>query len=158
MSKPPRTTTAIGLCISLPGLSPLIINGISASAEVNAVIKIGFKRSIEPSRTVCRNGSPSSCKCLYLEINKIPLRVATPKRVIKPIIDGILTTPEVAATANTPPIRARGKVIKTIPESEALLNSPYSNKKITKIAITVVKASVRVALCALSNWPPYSTR
>ena len=48
VSRPPRITFAIGLWISLPGKSPASANGISASAEDNAVIKIGFRRSREP--------------------------------------------------------------------------------------------------------------
>lgn len=45
VNKPPKITVAIGLWISFPGRSPFNANGINAKAELNAVIKIGFKRS-----------------------------------------------------------------------------------------------------------------
>ncbi len=48
VKRPPRITFAIGLCIPLPGKSPRNAKGIKASAEDNAVIRIGFKRSNEP--------------------------------------------------------------------------------------------------------------
>ena len=51
VSRPPKITVAIGLCISLPGKSPFSASGINARAELSAVIRIGFKRSIEPCRT-----------------------------------------------------------------------------------------------------------
>ena len=44
-----RIQIAIGLCISLPDLSPFNTNGISANADVKAVINIGGRRSLEPS-------------------------------------------------------------------------------------------------------------
>ena len=50
VNKPPRITVAIGLCISLPGRSPFSASGINARAELSAVIRIGFKRSIELAR------------------------------------------------------------------------------------------------------------
>ena len=42
VKRPPKITFAIGLCISLPGRSPLSASGISARALESAVIKIGF--------------------------------------------------------------------------------------------------------------------
>ena len=48
VKRPPKITFAIGLCISLPGRSPLRASGISASALDRAVIRIGFRRSSEP--------------------------------------------------------------------------------------------------------------
>ena len=45
VNKPPKITVAIGLWISFPGRLPFNANGINAKAELNAVIKIGFKRS-----------------------------------------------------------------------------------------------------------------
>lgn len=45
VSRPPKITVAIGLCISLPGKSPFSASGINARAELSAVIRIGFKRS-----------------------------------------------------------------------------------------------------------------
>ena len=50
VNKPPKITCAIGLWISLPGKSPRKANGIKAKAEVNAVMRIGFRRSSEPSQ------------------------------------------------------------------------------------------------------------
>ena len=57
-------TVAIGLWISFPGRSPFNANGINAKAELNAVIKIGFKRSREPCITDSRNPIPSPRKCV----------------------------------------------------------------------------------------------
>ncbi len=51
VSRPPKITVAIGLCISLPGRSPFSASGINASALDSAVIRIGFKRSSEPRMT-----------------------------------------------------------------------------------------------------------
>lgn len=59
VNKPPKITVAIGLWISFPGRSPFNANGINAKAELNAVIKIGFKRSREPCITDSRNPIPS---------------------------------------------------------------------------------------------------
>ena len=61
VSNPPRITFAMGLCISLPGRSPLSANGINASALDSAVIRIGFKRSSEPRITLSYTPYPSSC-------------------------------------------------------------------------------------------------
>ena len=58
-SNPPKMTVAIGLWISLPGKSPFTANGISAKAELKAVIRIGFRRSSEPCTTACCNAMPS---------------------------------------------------------------------------------------------------
>ena len=62
VSRPPKITVAIGLCISLPGKSPFSASGINARAELSAVIRIGFKRSIEPCRTACFNGTFSTVR------------------------------------------------------------------------------------------------
>ncbi len=48
VSSPPRITFAIGLCISLPGKSPLNARGINARAAVKAVINIAFNLSLDP--------------------------------------------------------------------------------------------------------------
>ena len=64
VNKPPKITVAIGLWISFPGRSPFNANGINAKAELNAVIKIGFKRSREPCITDSRNPIPSPRKCV----------------------------------------------------------------------------------------------
>lgn len=37
VSRPPKITVAIGLCISLPGKSPFSASGINARAELSAV-------------------------------------------------------------------------------------------------------------------------
>ena len=99
VSSPPNTTMAIGLWISLPDLSPLNTSGIKANAEVSAVIRIGFSRSIEPCNTVSCNGVPAFCRCWYFDMSNIPLRVAIPNSVINPIMEGMLITPEVKKTA-----------------------------------------------------------
>ena len=65
VNNPPKITLAIGLWISLPGKSPASANGISASAEDNAVIKIGFRRSREPRITLSYTFKPSTC-CKWL--------------------------------------------------------------------------------------------
>ena len=52
VNNPPKITLAIGLWISLPGKLPLTAKGIIAKADDKAVIKIGFKRSREPSTTL----------------------------------------------------------------------------------------------------------
>lgn len=59
VSNPPNTTIAIGACISLPVLSPAIIIGIRARAEVRAVIMIGVSLSTEPCMIVCFSERPS---------------------------------------------------------------------------------------------------
>lgn len=41
LRRPPRITSAMGDCISLPGALPLTARGMSASADVSAVITIG---------------------------------------------------------------------------------------------------------------------
>ena len=58
-SRPPSTTTAIGLWISLPDAEPFIIIGTSANAEVNAVMRIGVRRSAEPCSTALSSDTPS---------------------------------------------------------------------------------------------------
>ena len=60
LSKPPRMTCAIGLWISLPGRSLPTANGIKASADVSAVIRMGFKRSSEPCMILSTKSFPSS--------------------------------------------------------------------------------------------------
>ena len=45
---PPRTTTAMGAWISLPGWSAARIMGTSDKAVVRAVMMMGLNRSIEP--------------------------------------------------------------------------------------------------------------
>ena len=56
VSRPPKTTTAIGLCISLPGRVLLMMRGISARAEVSAVISMGLSLSTAPTVSVVRRG------------------------------------------------------------------------------------------------------
>ena len=62
-SRPPRTTTAIGLCISLPDAEPFMIIGTNANADVKAVIRIGVRRSSEPCITASSSGIPSPRRC-----------------------------------------------------------------------------------------------
>ena len=62
MSKPPKMTFAIGLCISLPGKSPRKASGINANADDKAVIRIGFKRSSEPWTMHSRKPMPCSSR------------------------------------------------------------------------------------------------
>ena len=57
----------------------------------------------------------------------------------------MLTVPEVKSSANTPPINASGRLIKTIADKVRSLNSPYKSKKITTIARIDVISSVRDA-------------
>ena len=52
-------TFAIGLCISFPGKSPPKAKGMSARADVSAVINMGFNRSSEPLKMVSCNELPS---------------------------------------------------------------------------------------------------
>ena len=105
-----------------------MISGIKAKAAVKAVIRIGLRRSIEPSVMISRkrrrfsslSGAESEGlgfnapppKRSYSATNNIPFRIAMPKRVMKPIIDGMLTMPDEIRIANTPPINAKGKLTK----------------------------------------------
>ena len=57
-------------------------------------------------------------------MSRMPLRVAIPKRVMNPMIDGMLTTREVSSTASTPPMSASGSESMTIAESGTERNSP----------------------------------
>ena len=95
LKSPPNITLAIGLCISLPGNSPPNANGINASPEDKAVIRIGFRRSREPYRILSFTDIPEARRLLYLSMSSIPLRVAIPNREIKPMIAGILNIPDV---------------------------------------------------------------
>ena len=75
----------------------------------------------------------------------MPLRVAMPNKVIKPIIDGILIMLEVKNTANTPPIKANGKLSNTIADNVRFLNSINSNRKIIQIAnIEAILGSLKI--------------
>ena len=47
----------------MPGKSPFKAKGIKAKAELNAVIKIGFKRSNEPFTIAIRNATGVSINC-----------------------------------------------------------------------------------------------
>ena len=106
LSSPPRITMAIGLWISLPGLSPPRARGIRASAAVRAVIKIAFSLSADPEIIRSRRVLPSCLRLIYLEIRSMPFLVAIPKSVMNPIIEGILTTLDESLMAIIPPIRA----------------------------------------------------
>ncbi|MCK7534986.1 MAG: hypothetical protein MZV63_30340, partial [Marinilabiliales bacterium] len=55
--------------------------------------------------------------------SRIPFLVAIPKSVMNPIIAGMLRIPEVKYIANTPPIKARGRLSRIIPASLKFLNS-----------------------------------
>ena len=44
-------------------------------------------------------------------MSSIPLRVAIPNSDMKPIVAGILTSPDVTIKAKTPPIKANGKLM-----------------------------------------------
>ena len=123
VSKPPKMTFAIGLWISLPGKSPRNANGIKAKAEVNAVIKIGLSRSSEPCTILSSNDVPSVRSLLYRLMSNIPLRVAIPNNDMKPMMAGMLTSPVVIIKANTPPIKANGKLRRITPLCAAFLNS-----------------------------------
>ena len=54
----------------------------------------------------------------------MPLRVAMPNKVMKPIIAGMLTVFDVMKIAKTPPIKAKGRFNKTIADNVTSLNSP----------------------------------
>jgi hypothetical protein len=58
------------------------------------------------------------------------LLVAIPKRVINPIMAGILTMPVVNQRLNTPPISARGRDSRIIRESLTFLNSWKRRRKL----------------------------
>ncbi len=122
-NRPLKITTAIGLCISLPGSPPFKAKGIRAKPVVNAVIKIGFNLSNAPVLISSKPWIPSFLKSSYLETNKIPLRVAIPKRLIKPMVAAMLMIPEVKYTIKIPPISAKGRLIKTTKANFTSLNS-----------------------------------
>ena len=113
VSRPPSSTFAIGLWISLPGRSPPRARGISARAEVNAVINIGFNLSSDPRITASCSERPLCRSSLYLSISNIPFLVAIPNREMKPIIAGMLMMPSAKNIANTPPMRASGRLSRT---------------------------------------------
>ena len=106
-------TFAIGLCISLPGKSPLTASGMRARAEVRAVISIGISLSADPFVTLSSTVFPEATRSLYLLTSSMPLRVAMPKSDMKPIMAGILTIHPVRLIATTPPIRASGRLSNT---------------------------------------------
>src|SRR6266508_3056173 len=61
VTRPPRTTTAMGRTISRPGSSPSTTSGTRASAAASAAARIGTSRSRAPRRTSPGpTGSPSS--------------------------------------------------------------------------------------------------
>jgi hypothetical protein len=60
---------------------------------------------------------------MYRLINKMPFLVAIPKRVINPIIDGILITFDENFIAKIPPIRASGRLSRIIEASVVSRNS-----------------------------------
>ena len=107
-------------------------------------------------KCIAIDDEPLALQQLVTYISKIPFRVAIPKRVIKPMMDGMLITPEVKNTARTPPINASGRLSKTMAERVRSLNSPYSSKKMTQTARSDAINNVRVAFAAVSNCPPYS--
>ena len=120
VSSPPSSTFAIGLWISLPGSSPPRASGMSAKAEVNAVINIGFSLSNEPCITASWRESPSWRSSLYLSIRSIPFLVAIPNRDMNPMMAGMLMILSAKKIANTPPISANGRFRST---AEACLTS-----------------------------------
>ena len=81
-----------------------------------------------------------------------------PKREMKPMMAGMLSTPPVRKTIMTPPISARGRFSSTMRDWEAFLNSPYSSMKMRKMLKMLTSAMVREARSSLSNWPPNSIR
>ena len=64
VTSPPRMTTAMGLCISLPGLSLPMTIGMRARAEVRAVIMMGLSRSAEPISTLSWGERPARVRSL----------------------------------------------------------------------------------------------
>ena len=122
VKRPPRITFAIGLCISLPGRSPPRARGIKARAEVRAVMRIGLRRSVEPCITQSMVLMPCAFRSLYLLTRSIPLRVAIPKRDMKPMMAGMLSMPLDSHTANTPPISAKGRFSNITNDSRRLRN------------------------------------
>ena len=108
----------------MPDLPPDRTRGINARAEVSAVIRIGLSLSAEPARMLSLTGNPLSHRCMYLEISSTPLRTAMPSRVMNPIVDGMLITPEDTLTAKMPPMSAKGSEQSTRMVSGIFLNSP----------------------------------
>jgi hypothetical protein len=104
VAKPPRITNAIGYSISWPGLLPVISSGTSAKPVVNAVIRIGARRSSAPRMMSSGpKGTPSSrCRCRSWSINMMPLRAATPRTVTKPMSDPSEMTPPDRKAPATP--------------------------------------------------------
>ena len=88
----------------------------------------------------------------------MPLRVAMPNKVMKPMMAGMLTVFEERNIANTPPINANGRLMSVSADNVTSLNSPYKRRNITKIAMIVMMSNVRDAFFALWNCPPYSTK
>ena len=60
-----------------------------------AVIRIGISRSCAPRSMASRKSvTPSTCiRCWMCDTSMMPLRVAMPNSVMKPIIDATLSTP-----------------------------------------------------------------
>ena len=154
--RPPRITCAIGHCISAPGLSPAIIIGINANAELNAVIRIGLRRATLPSTISFCNVSPSFSRFSYSAIRSIPPRVAIPKSEMNPITDGMLTTPPVKTIDTTPPTNASGNALNINPHVFQLSNCFFRRSTIIINEIISVALNVRVARCWFSNCPLYS--
>ena len=103
---------AIGVWISLPGSPPDEASGMSASPAASAVIRIGASRSIAPRRTASAESVTPSCSTRWWmwETIMMPLRVAMPNSVMKPMSDATHSTPPESKTPATPPISASGRL------------------------------------------------
>ena len=76
---------------------------------------------------------------------------------MKPIMAGILISPDVIHRLKIPPISASGRLSMMMPAIDTFLNSWNSNRNITSSEMSDVKSKMREAACSLSNCPPYST-
>jgi len=158
--RPNRMTCAIGVWISLPGRSPANASGTSARPDANAVMKIGASRSRAPRRTAsAKSVTPSSsCRCRMCDTSMMPLRVAMPNTVMKPMIAAIDSTPPETYTPITPPIKASGRLSITNAASRAEPKAMCRSRPMPITTPMLSSARIRDARWALSNWPPYSTR
>ena len=80
-----------------------------------------------------------------------PLRVAIPNRVTKPTREAIEIMPPVKATENTPPTKAKGKLIIIMAVEEMDLTERYMMTVITTKAMALAMRIFWVALSSASN-------
>ena len=154
---PPTITQAKGRCVSEP-MPVERAAGNSPRPAINAVIRIGRKRSTAPSTIALFTGSPSLIKEVTCSSMTTPFCTEMPTTAIKPTAADTDKCSPASPSAAMPPIMVNGTMARMTAAKRTDLKAANKSAKMPSRATGTMTAKRFIARCWFSNWPPHVMR